>query len=167
MFDARIVANFILDHAENKGKAITNLDLQKILYFVHGHYLVQFHEALVVDEFEAWNYGPVHRTVYDVFKEYNDMPIEGRALAFDPVRRQKRELPQLTDGKAISIIHRVLDYYLDMPTFLRVQMTHSEGTPWTRTVQAAEKRPNLGMKISNQLIEECFEGIEGEIQHAE
>lgn len=158
MLDVRIIANFVLDRADERRQEITNLDLQKIVYFLHGHYLTEFHEPLVIDEFEAWNYGPVHRTLYEAFREYNETAIEGRAFAFDPVRRQRREMPALSDPKVVNAISRLLDYYLDMPTYLRVQITHSEGTPWSRTVSAADIRPNVGMKIPNQLIEEYFEG---------
>ncbi len=161
MFDARIIANFILDRADEQGRQVTNLDLQKLLYFVHGHYLVRFRKSLVFDEFEAWTYGPVHRTVYDAFKHYDDTPIDSHASAYDPIRRQRRALPDLTDESVIEVMDSVLVRYLDMPTYLLVQLTHAEGTPWSLTVSAAERRPNVGMKIPNQLIEDCFEGSSG------
>lgn len=158
MLDPRIIANFVLDRADDRRREITNLDLQKIVYFLHGHYLRRYHEPLVQGEFEAWPYGPVHRVIYDAFKSYNDTPIDGRATAFDPIRRQRRELPPLTDPNTIGLIDDVLDRYLDMPTFSLVQLTHSEGTPWSRIVQEAESRLNVGMKIPDALIEEFFEG---------
>lgn len=46
MIDARIVANFVLDRASAGRRAITNLDLQKIVYFLHGHYLLRHHRPL-------------------------------------------------------------------------------------------------------------------------
>jgi uncharacterized phage-associated protein len=159
MVDARIVANFVLDRADDAGKQITNLDLQKIVYFLHGHYLCRHHEPLVDSEFEAWTYGPVHRAIYDSFKIYNDSPIGGRATAFNPLTRQRKELPPLSDQKIISLIDETLSKYLDMTTYSLVQLTHNDGTPWSRTVSDAESYVNIGMKISDALIQECFEGI--------
>ncbi|HJS87765.1 MAG TPA: type II toxin-antitoxin system antitoxin SocA domain-containing protein [Acetobacteraceae bacterium] len=159
MLDPRIIANFVLDRADDRGREITNLDLQKIVYFLHGHYLRRYHRPLVQGEFEAWPYGPVHRVIYDAFKGYNDTPIDGRATAFDPVRRQRRELPALIDQDIIGLIDDVLDRYLDMSTYSLVQLTHDDGTPWSRTVRQAESRLNVGMKISDTLIEEYFEGV--------
>lgn len=158
MLDARVVANAVLDRADAKGRAITNLDLQKIVYFLHGHFLRSHHRPLVRGEFEAWPYGPVHRVLYDAFRAYNDTPIEGRATAFDPVRRKPRELPELDDADALAVINEVLDFYLDMTTGSLVQLTHSNGTPWSRTVEEAEKHVNVGMRIPDSLILEFFEG---------
>lgn len=158
MLDARIIANTVLDRADARHRAITNLDLQKIVYFLHGHFLRAHDRPLVRGEFEAWPYGPVHRVLYDAFKAYNDTPIEGRATAFDPVRRQVRELPELDDLDVVGVLDDVLDFYLDMTTGSLVRLTHSAGTPWSRTVEEAEKHVNVGMRIPDSLISEFFEG---------
>jgi uncharacterized phage-associated protein len=159
MNDARVIANAVLDRAERSGRPLTNLDLQKIVYFLHGHFLRKYGRPLVEPEFEAWPYGPVHRTLYDSFKSYNDTPIEGRADAFDPVRRQRRELPELSDPEALEIIHEYLHLYLHMPTHLLVSTTHQPGTPWHETIERAKEHLNFGMKISDALILERFEGV--------
>jgi uncharacterized phage-associated protein len=102
MIDARIIANAVLDRAEASGRQITNLDLQKIVYFLHGHFLRKHGIPLVASEFEAWPYGPVHKTLYDAFRSYNDTSIEGRADSFDPVKRTRKSLPSLTDPAALE-----------------------------------------------------------------
>jgi uncharacterized phage-associated protein len=158
VIDIRIVANAVLDRAQAAAWPLTNLDLQKIVYFLHGHFLRKHGRPLVEPEFEAWPYGPVHRTLYDAFKSYNDTPIEGRAEAFDPVRRQRRQLPDLNDVEALQIINEFLPHYLHMPTHMLVGMTHQGGTPWSETVERAKEHLNFGMKISDALILERFEG---------
>ena len=158
MIDPRIVANEVLDRAEQRGREVTNLDMQKIVYFLHGHYLSRHGRPLVEDEFEAWNYGPVHRVLYNAFRAYEATAIEGRAQAFDPVRRIARELPQLTDPEVLALMDEILGAYLDIPTFDLVEMTHKPGTPWSRTIAEAERRPKAGMKIANALIAQYFEG---------
>ena len=99
--------------------------------------------------------------LYDAFKIFNDTPVEGRAVAFDPVKRTQRQLPPLEDSDAIALIDDLLDYYLDMPTYSLVELTHGAGTPWSRTVEAAEQRVNAGMKISDEMILKFFEGPAG------
>lgn len=158
MHDARIVANVILDRAEEFGRALSNLDLQKIVYFMHGHYLRKTGRPLVSPEFEAWTYGPVSKVVYDAFKRFEDGPIDDRATAFDPVRRMTSALPPLTDSDALTVLDESLSYYLDMPTYLLVEITHQPGTPWFEVVESAKDRPNVGMKIPDDLIQERFEG---------
>lgn len=137
---------------------MTNLDMQKVVYFVHGHYLLQYGRPLVNGEFEAWSYGPVHRVLYDALKRHEDLPINEKIVGFDPIRRRTRELPGLDDSDAIAVLDQVLDHYLNMPTFALVELTHRNATPWSRTIEDARTRVNVGMKIPNELIVECFEG---------
>jgi uncharacterized phage-associated protein len=139
MVDVRIIANAVLDRAQAAAWPLSNLDLQKIVYFLHGHFLLKHGRPLVEPEFEAWPYGPVHRTLYDALKAYNDTPIEGRAEAFDPIRRQTKKLPDLDDPEALNIIEDFLPYYLNMPTHMLVAMTHQKGTPWFETVERAKE----------------------------
>jgi len=58
-FDPRSIANFMLDEADRVGVGITNLALQKLLYFAHGIFLNETKGPLVSGYFEAWQYGPV------------------------------------------------------------------------------------------------------------
>lgn len=158
MMDPRIVANSILDRAERRGREVTNLDLQKLVYFVHGHHLVSKGAPLVSGEFEAWSYGPVHKVLYDALKHFGDTPVAGRLSAFDPVRQVRVTLPALDDPDALAVLDAVVDHYLDLPTFLLVDMTHAPGTPWAEVVRASTERINVGMRIPNDLIERRFEG---------
>jgi uncharacterized phage-associated protein len=162
--DARIIANAVLDRAEVSARPLTNLDLQKIVYFLHGHFLLRHGRPLVEPEFEAWSYGPVHRTLYDAFKSYDDTSIEDRADAFDPIRRERKVLPEPSDIEALAIIDEFLPRYLDTPTYLLVSMTHQIGTPWHETIERAKEHLNVGMKISDALIMERFEGMKWPIR---
>ena len=80
IYDPRAVANLILDVIH---KPPTNLSLQKLLYFVHGAFLLRKKKALVTGYFEAWTHGPVHPAVYAAFKEFESDPITGRAFRKD------------------------------------------------------------------------------------
>ena len=58
-YDGRAVANFVLDFCDQHQRGITNLSLQKIVYFCHVWSLIEFDRPLVKQRFEAWQYGPV------------------------------------------------------------------------------------------------------------
>lgn len=47
---------------------ISNLKLQKLLYYAQGMYLALYGEPLFEDELVAWQYGPVVETVYQKYK---------------------------------------------------------------------------------------------------
>ena len=73
--------SLLLDTADDLGIAINNLALQKLLYFAHGHSLIQTGVPLVQGAFEAWNNGPVHPAVYHAFKSAGRDPIRTRTRA--------------------------------------------------------------------------------------
>jgi uncharacterized phage-associated protein len=158
MIDARIVANYVLRHGEARGRALTNLTLQKIVYFLHGEWLVRTGSPLVSGNFEAWQFGPVHRVLYDAFREYGDAPVEAPAQRYDPIRRKVHPLPDISDIGLREFLDETLPHYIDLPPFVMVQQTHAAGTPWSITMENAEKRANVGMVIDNDLIERHFEG---------
>ena len=157
--DSRIIANAVLDRARAISRPITNLDIQKIVYFMHGHYLVRHEAPLVRGEFEAWPYGPVHRVLYNAFREYENKPIDRLAMAFDPITRTSRSLPALADDGAVAVLGDFLGHYLDLPTYLLVELTHGVGTPWSRTMEDARSRVNVGMRIADSTIRIFFEGL--------
>lgn len=62
------------------GDTISNLKMQKLLYYAQGHYLAIFDKVLFDDDIEAWKYGPVVKNVYDVFKVYGNLAIDFKEL---------------------------------------------------------------------------------------
>ena len=52
------------------GDTISNLKIQKMLYYAQGWHLAHFNTPLFDDEIEAWKHGPVVRQVYNEFKKY-------------------------------------------------------------------------------------------------
>ena len=52
------------------GDTISNLKMQKLLYYAQGHFLATYKKPLFDDKIEAWKYGPVVKEVYDKFKIY-------------------------------------------------------------------------------------------------
>lgn len=160
MFDARIIANEILARAWEETLDLTQIDVQKNLYFLHGHHLTEHGIPLIKSEFEAWEFGPVQRIVYDEFKRFGDQPITEFARKFDPIKRTLTSFPRLTDNSAIDTIERHLYKYLEIPSFTLVDITHRPGTPWSRTMEAAISRVNVGMRIKDDLIKSYFEGLQ-------
>jgi uncharacterized phage-associated protein len=159
MYDARVIANAVLERAWRLGYEITQIDIQKICYFLHGHHLQDHGRPLISSEFEAWDYGPVQRTLYASFREFGDQPITKLAVGFDPVRRQAKPLPAIADNSAIDTLENHLPTYLGMPSFELVNITHAAGTPWSITMHDAKSSVNVGMRIADETIAKHFEGI--------
>lgn len=152
MHDPRVVANYMLDFAAAKGVGLTNLALQKLLFFAHSISLVERKSKLVQGYFEAWRYGPVHPTVYQAFKESGSERIEFRAELFDPVARVKRALPPLTDPHSQVICERVILQFGSVSAGRLVDITHAQGGPWARVVDDSVTGANIGLRIPDEVI---------------
>lgn len=61
---------FISKSVPGTPENITNLKLQKILYYAQGLYLVHVKKPLFEERIEAWVHGPVVPEVYHQFKQY-------------------------------------------------------------------------------------------------
>jgi len=155
-YDARSIANLILDLGEQRAVAITQIVLLKIVYFSHGWYLAKENRSLVLQEFEAWKYGPVIKVVRDSFKDFGDKPIVGRARRFNIFEDRYEVLSETIeeeDRKHVEIIFRTYSIH---NAWTLSEMTHEGGSPWDQVWNAAEPIGRLGMRIRNEDIRQHF-----------
>lgn len=112
------LANLIIKMAADKGDLITNLKLQKLLYYEQGYHLACFGKPLFKEEILAWQYGPVVREAYDAFSEFGGkaLSVQGDVYSF----RNKEEE---------ALFEEVFEAYNKYSASYLVEMTHSE-TPW-------------------------------------
>lgn len=155
-YDPRAVANLMLDEADRLEIKITNLALQKLLYFAHGVYLIQTKRPLVSGYFEAWQYGPVHPSAYRSFKDAGSEPITFRVKGQDPLTGEKRELRSPDDARLVGLIQQVLNSYGRMPSGRLVDLSHAKDSPWRYVVDKARTEVAFGLRIPDNVIVERF-----------
>jgi uncharacterized phage-associated protein len=134
------------------------MTLLKVLYFAHGWHLAKYGKPLVVQPFEAWQYGPVNRVVYDQLKWLGAKPIKERLKSFDPVACEYRDATAAVDGETERFLCNIFDYYGRFDGLHLSDLTHVPGSPWDAVWQAAETRAVPGMIIPDPLILEWFQG---------
>lgn len=74
-FTAIDVARHIVNYVNQNGGVISNLKLQKILYFIQGTYLSTAGKLCFPDLIHAWDFGPVIPEVYYEFKRFGSNSI--------------------------------------------------------------------------------------------
>lgn len=123
MISALDVAKKIICRMNETGKEITQLKLQKLLYFTEAYYMVTYNaKELFKEEFYAWTYGPVCKEVYDEYKMYLNSPISSNDC---------NDLPSL--GKdAEESIAKVCDVLGDLSSSQLIQLTHMQSSPWSK-----------------------------------
>lgn len=154
--DPRSVANLLLDLAEEDGLKISNLVIQKLLYFAHAHFLIQTGRPLMQGAFEAWTHGPVHPAVYQAFKAEGSGHIRGRAVGRNVMTGQTRTLTTPADPDVRHCIRRVLSAYGHLSPRRLVDISHAPRGPWDTVVKAAETSVTLGMRIPDSVTRERF-----------
>lgn len=103
---------------------ISNMKLQKLLYYQQGFHLALFGTPLFDEEIEAWLYGPVVPSVYQHFKKYNNKGIE---YTGDTISLEEKE------ENLFNEVYRVYSKYSAIGL---MEMTHNE-TPWNTTETGA------------------------------
>lgn len=114
------VANGFINLTEpEKGDLISNLKVQKLLYYAQGFHLAMYNKPFFEEEIHAWLYGPVVPETYHLFKEYGSGPISlNPEFNFDQFSEEQIEL--------FSEIHTV---YGQFSAIKLMDMTHNE-SPW-------------------------------------
>lgn len=156
MYDARAVANKVLEAADRHGMRLTNLKLQKLLFFIQVRSLVERNEPLLAGEFEAWQYGPVHPVAYSAFKHFGADEITAFARSFDPVLRTTSSIPVVSDPVVERYVDHVVSTLGRLSVGQLVDLTHADGGAWSRTIKDSEISANLGLKIRNEVIRQHF-----------
>lgn len=152
MHDARAIANFFLDRADARGMKLSIMTLLKVLYFAHAWHLAKDAKPLIAQPFEAWEYGPVNRVVYDQFKSFGKHPIGGRAVSFDANQGEFLPTPYSLDANTEKFLNDIFDYYSQFHAYKLSDLTHEKGSPWDVIWSAAATRAVPGMFIPNDLI---------------
>lgn len=150
-FDGREIANFILDFCDEQDRGVSNLKLQKLVYFCHVWSLIELGRPLVRHKFEAWELGPVLPYLYREFKDYDRAAIRGRAKRIDPFDGQHRVVTYSFDSATEALLRRITAFYSRLSPADLVNLSHTKGGPWY-SVWHHTGTINPGMKIDDAAI---------------
>lgn len=160
-YDGRQIANFVLDYCDAKGRPISNLALQKILYFLNVWTLLSFERPLIRHRFEAWEHGPVLQYVYRDFAEFASSRILKRAYSLNScgIREPAKYMfpPQLE-----AMLCEKLEFYSRLSASQLREMSHVKGGPWWK-VWHHQGLVRPGMAIDNQEIVNFYSEVRGDI----
>lgn len=115
------VAQYIINKTLDQGYPVSNLKLQKMLYFVQGVTLVNYDQPAFKEAIQAWQYGPVVPDVYFTYSSYGATPI---ILKYDKINLSH-------DVKNAADV--VIGSFLKKPAFALVNETHKPNSPWYNT----------------------------------
>jgi len=123
---------------EGQGELMSNMKLQKMLYYEQGFHLAVFGTPLFEEDIEAWMYGPVVPAVYEVYKDYGYNGIDPGEV----------EAVTLSDREQ-ALFDEVYKVYGAYSAIGLMNMTHRE-SPWANTPTG------VGSVISRDKMVEFF-----------
>lgn len=117
LVSAENVAKFMISYSYSKNKPISNLQLQKFLYFCWIEYYKKSDgERLFDDAFYAWKFGPVIPDIYYQYCANGGLPITER---YD-----------VKLGKAEGAVKQFVDLHSSQNPFILVSKSHEPDHAW-------------------------------------
>jgi len=153
MATASQVAKYIVNFFQQAGDPVTNLKLQKLLYYVQGWHLGLRGAPAFEDRMEAWVHGPVQPGVY---REYN-------ANRWNPIVTEV-QVPDLP-AELIHLIGDVLETYGADSGYELELRSHRE-TPWLDARGTLAPDENSNAALSHETMQRFFASLaaDGEAQ---
>lgn len=157
------VSRHIINYCNDNNYVISNLKLQKILYFVQAYYLISFNgEKCFNEKIEAWEFGPVIPEAYHEFKQYGsgNIPSIKSYIDFDDIddiwsmkRVPFKDNVIRQDDK--KLIDSVVDQFANYSATSLVTLTHKQD-PWVKAY-----KPHKNREITTDDIMEYFNRARG------
>ncbi len=124
-YTALDIANYFLFKAQQEEQELlSNLKLQKLIYYAQGLYLAMNDEPLFADSIEAWKYGPVVPNLYHEFKKYGTGGIPAPE-GFDP---------SFIDNETLEYLDAIFDFFNQYSAIRLMEFAH-EDQCWQDTQQ--------------------------------
>ncbi len=122
--------NFLVDYfiglSNETGNLISNLKLQKLLYYAQAWHLAYFGDRLIEGDFQAWVHGPVLPEAYREYRNFGWRPIEREDL---DQRYIDNFCDKIVSKEQCELLVDIVDEYFGLSGFELERLTHSED-PW-------------------------------------
>lgn len=152
MYNVMDVARFITNYSIEIGRPVSNLKLQKLLYFVQVEFIRQLGEPCYDEPIVHWRHGPVVESVYQKYKAYGAENITDMELQYLDICFDIEKMSFVTERKLYNeddfayghqfLIKGVVEYYKDVSPWEMVELTHREN-PWLQTDRNDEITVNM------------------------
>ena len=136
MYDGSGVAKYIINYSNKEKYNISNLKLQKILYYIQGAFVVYKGEECYYNELKQWKHGPVIPSIYREYKFFGNENIvnieEEVNILNDNFELESVKIDSYINENDKELINDVVDSLSHFSAWELVEKTHEE-EPWKKT----------------------------------
>lgn len=154
-YEAETIANAFLRIAKEEGCTVSNMKMQKLLYFAQGHAMSLLDEELISDNCQSWDYGPVFPYLYHQLKKYGAGEITSEIVAEDDEDRFEPDLDKAT----WHFLRAVWNKYGKLSALRLSELSHVTKGPWAKTRR--DNEGNYRAVIDKSSIRDYFKGLAG------
>ena len=154
-YSAIAVANYFIDKSLFSNRPVTNMKMQKLVFFAHAVYFHERHQPLISDPVTAMQHGPVIMSLYTHLKRYGSSSIT-----------KKIEIAQETDDLFFSwetvipcirkedadtraFLDRVWEKLSPLEAWQLRAVSHMEGGAWYMTLRKFGIDPSNSIAVAN------------------
>lgn len=150
-YDALEVSRHIINYSNDAGYGITNLKLQKLLYFVQAYFFIKKGKPCFRDSIEAWNFGPIVPSVYREYKRYGGFYVFSVETYIDSLTLKRKKFEDnVISVEDKKLIDEVIDTFAEYSNSRLTDLVHGQ-TPWQEAY-----RSDHGRVISANAMREYF-----------
>ena len=137
MYRVLDVCRYIINYSNREDYGVSNLKLQKLLYFIQVYFLMnsENHEPCFSEKIEAWDFGPVVPVAYHEYKQYGstDIPPVESYIDFDVDDPWSASMEEYNEDCILDedkdLINAVITKLADFSATDLVTITHNQA-PW-------------------------------------
>lgn len=161
-YPVRDVSHYIIVYSNKKDYGVSNLKLQKLLYFVQAFFLINDCPPCFDEKIEAWDFGPVVPEIYREYKRYGgiDIPTIDYYVKFDKKNIWNTEriyYEDIISDDDKEMIQAVVDKFAHCSATFLVNLTHNQD-PWINAYVNGQRN-----EITKEDIKRYFEQKKGEL----
>ncbi|MEM6459235.1 MAG: type II toxin-antitoxin system antitoxin SocA domain-containing protein [Planctomycetota bacterium] len=144
IISAKLAAEYLLAQIDDdSGDTVSNLKLQKLLYYAQGVHLALHGVKLFHEKIKAWEHGPVVPQVWHEYKDYGTGVIPPPSeVDFNQIDEERRES-----------LDETWDVFGQFSAWKLRNMTHAE-PPWKNTSKNEEITPRAIKSYFKTMIED-------------
>ena len=155
MYNVLDIARYVINYSNEKDYGISNLKLQKILYFIQAYFLMvsKDRQPCFKEDIEAWDFGPVVQEVYQEFKQYGSgsIPTIDSYVEFSGWDTHRVAFDDgVINDQDKQFVKEIVDKFSRYSATDLVRLTHNQD-PWKNAYHPCENNV-----ITNESIKEYF-----------
>lgn len=147
------IANWFIQKGIDRGAPLTQMQLQKLMYFAHALSLASGRGPIIRGQFLAWKYGPVLQELYDFTKSWGREGIKNPIHVPDGSPYQlKIPVAPKDDRELMTVLESTWQTFAEYDAHKLSELSHEVGSPWEK----AYTKTGAGTVISDTAISDFY-----------